>query len=100
MITAYRPDPVVDPEFDGFRANLEAFGTLTRCDTLSWHGYLEAHRQRRAYFKQHGATSTDHGHVSAQTVDLLARRCRAAVCQDHHGRRLAKAMRNCSARRC
>src|SRR5262249_2991032 len=33
-------------------------------------GYLEAHRLRRAYFKQHGATSTDHGHPSAQTVDL------------------------------
>ena len=50
--------------------NVEAFGNLTRCDTFTWHGYLEAHRLRRAYFKQHGATSTDHGHVSAQTVDL------------------------------
>jgi glucuronate isomerase len=70
VITAYRPDPVVDPEFDGFRANLEKFGDITRCDTFSWHGYLEAHRLRRAFFKQHGATSTDHGHVSAQTVDL------------------------------
>src|SRR5947209_539918 len=70
VVTAYRPDPVVDPEFDGFRANLEKLGELTRCDTLSWHGYLEAHRQRRAYFKEHGATSTDHGHLTAQTVDL------------------------------
>ena len=70
VVTAYRPDPVVDPEFDGFRSNLEAFGNITRCDTFTWHGYLEAHRLRRAYFKQHGATSTDHGHVSAQTVDL------------------------------
>ena len=70
VVTAYRPDPVVDPEFDGFRANLEKFGDITRCDTFSWHGYLEAHRLRRAFFKQHGATSTDHGHVSAQTVDL------------------------------
>src|SRR2546423_5438250 len=70
VVTAYRPDPVIDPEFDGFKANLETFGNLTRCDTFSWHGYLEAHRLRRAYFKQHGATSTDPGHVSAQTVDL------------------------------
>jgi glucuronate isomerase len=70
VVTAYRPDPVIDPEFDGFRANLEKFGDITRCDTFSWHGYLEAHRLRRAFFKQHGATSTDHGHVSAQTVDL------------------------------
>src|SRR5438128_4612934 len=70
VVTAYRPDPVVDPEFDGFKANIEAFGNITRCDTFTWHGYLEAHRLRRAYFKQHGATSTDHGHVSAQTIDL------------------------------
>ncbi len=70
VVTAYRPDPVVDPEFDGFAANLQTFGEITRCDTQTWHGYLEAHRQRRAYFKQHGATSTDHGHLSAQTVDL------------------------------
>jgi glucuronate isomerase len=70
VVTAYRPDPVIDPEFEGFRANLQTFGDLTHCDTLSWHGYLEAHRLRRAYFKQHGATSTDHGHLSAQTVDL------------------------------
>jgi glucuronate isomerase len=70
VVTAYRPDPVVDPEFDGFTANLDKFGDITRLDTHSWHGYLEAHRKRRAYFKEHGATSTDHGHPSAQTVDL------------------------------
>jgi glucuronate isomerase len=70
VVTAYRPDPVVDPEFDGFGANLDKFGELTRCDTRSWHGYLEAHRLRRAYFKEHGATSTDHGHLTAQTIDL------------------------------
>lgn len=70
VVTAYRPDPVVDPDFEGFRANLERFGALTGCDTLGWHGYLEAHRQRRAFFKRHGATSTDHGHPTARTADL------------------------------
>ncbi len=72
VVTAYRPDPVVDPEFDGFRTNLERFGELTGCDTHSWHGYLEAHRLRRAFFKRHGATSTDHGHLTARTADLSA----------------------------
>ena len=47
VITAYRPDPVVDPEFEGFADNLRAFGDLTGEDTLSWPGYLAAHRQRR-----------------------------------------------------
>ena len=70
MITAYRPDPLVDPEFEGFRANLAAMSDLTGEDCLSWPGYLAAHRTRRAAFAQMGATSSDHGHPSAQTADL------------------------------
>ncbi|MCB5175142.1 MULTISPECIES: glucuronate isomerase [Microvirga] len=70
VITAYRPDPVIDPEFEGFRQNLARFGEITGCDTLSWHGYLEAHRRRRAFFREYGATSTDHGHPTARTANL------------------------------
>jgi glucuronate isomerase len=70
VITAYRPDPVVDPEFEGFAANLRRFSELTGEDCLSWPGYLAAHRRRRAFFAAMGATSTDHGHPTAQTADL------------------------------
>lgn len=72
VITAYRPDPVIDPEFEGFRDNLKTLADLTGEDTLSWTGYLAAHRQRRAFFAAMGATSTDHGHPTAQTADLSA----------------------------
>ena len=70
VITAYRPDPVVDPEFEGFRGNLARFSQLTGEDCQSWNGYLAAHRKRRAFFAAHGATSTDHGHPTAQTANL------------------------------
>ncbi|MBL1435710.1 MAG: glucuronate isomerase [Rhodobacteraceae bacterium] len=70
VITSYRPDNVVDPEFDGFQENVEQLGALTGCDTSTWQGYLDAHRIRRAYFKSYGATSTDHGHPTARTEDL------------------------------
>jgi len=70
VITAYRPDPVVDPEFEGFQANLDALSALTGEDCRTWRGYLAAHRKRRAVFAEHGATSTDHGHPTAQTADL------------------------------
>ncbi|MFM5929918.1 MAG: glucuronate isomerase [Novosphingobium sp.] len=72
VITAYRPDPVIDPEFEGFRDNLKTLSDLTCEDCLSWSGYLAAHRQRRAFFASMGATSTDHGHPTAQTADLGA----------------------------
>jgi glucuronate isomerase len=72
VITAYRPDPVVDPEFEGFHGNLKTLSDLTGEDCFSWTGYLAAHRQRRAFFAENGATSTDHGHPTARTVDLAA----------------------------
>jgi glucuronate isomerase len=72
VITAYRPDPVVDPEFEGFVANLDRLCSLSGEDCYSWPGYLAAHRARRAYFASMGATSTDHGHPTAQTADLDA----------------------------
>jgi glucuronate isomerase len=70
VITAYRPDPVVDPEHEQFGAALRQFGEITGEDVTSWDGYLRAHRQRRAFFASMGATSTDHGHPSCFTADL------------------------------
>jgi glucuronate isomerase len=70
VLTAFRPDPVVDPAFPGFTTNLAALGTLADCDVATYDGYLEALRRRRAHFKSVGCTSTDHGHPSARTADL------------------------------
>lgn len=70
VVTTYRPDAVVDPEFEGFAANVEAFGALTGEDTSTWDGYLTAHRIRRIFFKSMGATASDHGHATARTENL------------------------------
>jgi glucuronate isomerase len=75
VITTYRPDPVVDPDYEGFAGNLALLGELTGEDTLTWHGYLNAHRVRRAYFQRYGATATDHGHPTARTADLSEAAC-------------------------
>ena len=72
VVPAYRPDAVVDPDFDGFAANLDTLGALTGCDTGTFSGYLDAHRARRAAFVDHGATSSDHGHPTARTENLGA----------------------------
>ncbi len=89
VITAYRPDNVVDPEFEGFARNVEKLGELTGEDTTAWSGYLSAHRRRRACFKTYGATSSDHGHATARTECLP---------QDEAAALFAKALRGeCSA---
>lgn len=70
VITAYRPDVVIDAEHEAFTESLAQFGALTGQDVYSWQGYLQAHRLRRAEFAEAGATSTDHGHPTAATADL------------------------------
>ena len=70
VVPTYRPDLIVDPDRPGFRAGLDRLAEMTGCDTAGWSGYLEGHRQRRAYFKSMGATATDHGHAIALTADL------------------------------
>ena len=70
VITTFRPDDVVDPDRDDFRANLTALGALTSEDVSRFGGYLAALAQRRAAFRAMGATATDHGHPTARTADL------------------------------
>lgn len=70
VVTAYRPDPVIDPEHEQFQGALARFAELTGEDVYSWQGYLQAHRKRRQDFIAVGATSTDHGHPTAVTANL------------------------------
>ena len=70
IVTTFRPDAVVDPEFEGFAANLDALAKASGEDTGTWTGYLRALAERRAFFKTMGATATDHGHLNATTADL------------------------------
>lgn len=86
ILTAFRPDPVVDPEFEGFAAHLDALGAVAGEDTGTWQGYLAALRERRAFFRSMGATSTDHGHPTARTADLAPAACAALFDRVRTGR--------------
>ncbi|AEQ52620.1 uronate isomerase [Pelagibacterium halotolerans B2] len=68
--TTYRPDDVTDPDAPDFTSALARFGELTGEDTSTWTGLIKAHATRRAYFRDHGATATDHGVPTARTADL------------------------------
>jgi glucuronate isomerase len=72
ILPTFRPDPVVDPEFDGFAGNIKLLGEQTGEDTTTWTGYLNALRNARARFRSLGCTAADHGHPTAQTADLPA----------------------------
>ena len=73
VITTFRPDPVLDPEYEGFAGNVNELGRLTGEDTGNFAGYLAALESRRAFFRSRGATATDHGHPTARTANLSPR---------------------------
>jgi glucuronate isomerase len=75
IIPTYRPDCVVDPEYEGFAGNVAQLSTITHENTAAWPGYLKALAGRRQFFISLGATATDHGHASAKTCDLPAHQC-------------------------
>ena len=72
ILPTFRPDSVVDPEFDGFAANIKLLGEQTGEETSTWKGYLRALRKTRDRFRSLGCTATDHGHPTALTADLSA----------------------------
>lgn len=84
VLPTYRPDFTVDPEREGFRANVAQLVAMTG-QSMTWQGYLTAHRLRRAFFKSLGATATDHGHPTARTADLPVAEAEALFTQVSRG---------------
>ena len=89
VVPTFRPDDIVDPDRNDFHQNLTVLAEITGDDTSDWLGYLHAIRQRRAAFIDAGATSSDHGHPSALTVDLSKRESEALFGRIVSGRALA-----------
>lgn len=60
VVPTFRPDTVLNPALPEFITDVAALGALTNKDSQTYSGYLSALRARRAYFKEVGATATDH----------------------------------------
>ncbi len=72
ILPTFRPDPVVDPEFDGFASEHSSPWRTNRrrhnlVDRLS-----ECTAQSALAFATLGCKATDHGHPTAQTADFSA----------------------------
>jgi glucuronate isomerase len=72
VITTFRPDDLVDFQWQGWRDRIGTLADLTEIDTWSYQGFLAALRSRREAFIAAGATSSDHGHPTARTLVLSA----------------------------
>ncbi|MBN1313771.1 MAG: glucuronate isomerase [Anaerolineae bacterium] len=66
----FRPDAVVNINTLGWKDNIDALSDASGISVDSYVSFIQALEQRRAFFKQMGATSTDHAAVSAYTAEL------------------------------
>ncbi|HEU4642207.1 MAG TPA: glucuronate isomerase [Gemmatimonadaceae bacterium] len=61
VIPCFRPDALFQIARPGWRAELDALGRADGAPVRDYTGFVRALERRRAFFRSHGATSTDHG---------------------------------------
>jgi glucuronate isomerase len=66
----FRPDRYLEPAKPGWADVVKNLGALTDIDTGGYAGYVAALENRRRYFIEHGAKSTDHSHADAIATPL------------------------------
>ncbi len=72
ILPTFRPDAVTDPSHPAFEAGIARLAEQAGNDLSSFAAYLDALRERRAFFISLGATATDHGTETPMTLDLDA----------------------------
>jgi len=68
----FRPDAVVNLDAAGWLDNIALLSEVSGVDVRDYASFVQALEQRRAFFKDMGATATDHGAASAYTAELSA----------------------------
>jgi glucuronate isomerase len=77
VLPTFRPDAVVNIDTSGWRENIEALSKITGIEVNSCRAFIQALENRRAYFKEMGATATDHAALTAYTEELSDREAEA-----------------------
>lgn len=70
VVPTLRPDAVVNLLTPGWRKQLQALAEASGIDILTYDDFVRALESRRAFFKQMGATATDHAAETAYTDRL------------------------------
>lgn len=73
ILPTFRPDAVVNMDMDGWRQEIDRLSQVSGMDVRDYPSFIRALEQRRAFFKQMGATATDHAALTAHTDTLTNR---------------------------
>jgi glucuronate isomerase len=72
IVPTFRPDAVVNLDAPNWRKNIDALSAASGISISSYQSLISALENRRAYFKQLGATATDHAALTPYTNELSA----------------------------
>jgi len=70
VVPTFRPDRYCEPSRPDWVELVTRLGEVSGADTTTYAGWVSAMENRRAYFKNHGAVSSDHAHADVQTEPL------------------------------
>jgi glucuronate isomerase len=85
----FRPDAVVNLLTPGWAADIEALGDVSGVTVHSYATFIQALEERRTFFRQMGATATDHGAQLAYTAELSASEAEAIFARALRGQAMA-----------
>jgi glucuronate isomerase len=70
VIPTFRPDKYLESAFPAWNADVDRLAAVSGVDTGDYAGFIAAMENRRQYFKDNGAVSSDHSHFDARTDAL------------------------------
>lgn len=70
ILPTFRPDAVVNLDTPNWRKNIDTLSAVSGIDIHDYRRFIRALENRRAYFKQMGATATDHAALTPHTEEL------------------------------
>jgi glucuronate isomerase len=73
IMPTFRPDAVVNIDTLGWHANVQALSEISGIRVHNYQTFIQALENRRAFFKEMGATATDHAALTPYTEELSAR---------------------------
>lgn len=70
ILPTFRPDTVINLDTPGWRDHVDLLGERSGIDVTSYPRYIQALEERRRFFRETGATATDHAALTAYTNEL------------------------------
>ncbi len=72
ILPTFRPDTVINIDAPNWKRNIELLSHISGIHITGYHAFIMALEQRRAFFKQMGATATDHAALTPHTEQFHA----------------------------